>query len=105
MPTPRAASPAGPSASPFLLSSGGGASLVYVLSSCVMLALKDVELKQTQGIAQGETEREKKPSMQVHAAEAGTLVPVSRQRRASVMWLTWSHAAAKCNDKTRSRFL
>ena len=56
-------------------------------------------------MAQGETEREKKPSVQIHAAEAGTLVPVSRQRRAKVMWLTWSHAAAKCNDKKRSRFL
>lgn len=46
MPGPHTVSPADPSASPFLFSSAGGVSLVYVLSSCVMLALMDVELTQ-----------------------------------------------------------
>lgn len=46
MPRPYNMSPADPSADPFLFSSGGGASLVYILSSCIILALMDMELTQ-----------------------------------------------------------
>lgn len=42
-------SPADPSADIFF-SSGAGVSLVYILGSCIMLALIDMELMETQGL-------------------------------------------------------
>lgn len=46
MPRPHTVRHADPSANPFLFSSGEGVSLVYVLSSCITLALMDMELTQ-----------------------------------------------------------